>query len=181
MDTTTNTNTETAYDTSNRVSARTIAFVFVSLALAVACTLLALQYFVAERLPELTEPTLETAMNRWKQSGPASYDMDVEILGARPGLVHVEVRNGAVTAETRDNREPERHTWYIWAVPGLFEMLARDLEIAANPEQQINAAPGTRWRLRCEFDPKYGYPAQYHQLVTSGPEVLWRVTNFQPK
>lgn len=166
---------------SHRVSARTIAFVAASVALAAACVALALQYFVAARLPELTETTLETAMERWKQQGPASYDMDLELRGAQPGNVHVEVRDHAVTAETRDGREPGRWTWDTWSVPGLFDMLSQDLQIASNPEGEIQAAPGTKWRLRGEFDPQYGYPVQYHQLVTSGPEVYWRVTNFQPK
>jgi hypothetical protein len=64
----------------------------------------------------------------------------------------------------------------------MFDMLARDIQIAANPQQEIQAPPGAKWRLRCEFDAQHGYPAIYHQVVTGGgPEVFWRVINFRPQ
>lgn len=158
-----------------------IVFVAISFAFAVSAIILALQYFVAERLPELTEATLEKAMAQWDKFGPASYDMEIELRGARPGQVHVEVRDREVVAETRDGREPGRWTWKTWSVPGMLDTLSQDLEIAQNPEQLIQAAPGTKWRLRCEFDAHFGYPSRYHRLVTGGPEVFWQVTKFEPK
>jgi hypothetical protein len=164
-----------------QVSMRTVAFVLTSIALAVVCVALALEYFVAERLPELTEEKLRAAMTLWQKAGPASYDMDIELRGVRPGQVHVEVRNKEVELETRDGRTPGRWTWDTWSVPGLFDTLSQDLDIAQDPEQQIQAAPGTTWRPRCEFDPRLGYPQRYHRLVSGGPEVYWRVTAFQPK
>lgn len=88
------------------LSARAIVFALASIALAIACVLLALQYFVAERLPELTEGKLQAAMERWQKNGPASYDIDVDLRGAQPGHVHVEVRQHEVENETRDGRTP---------------------------------------------------------------------------
>ena len=176
-----NTTTNSAPTGEYRVSPRTIAFVFASIAPMIACVVLALEYFVVERLPELTEATLEAGMKRWDEHAPASYDMELELRGAQPGLIHVEVRDHEVAVETRDGRDPGRSRWDVWAVPGMFDTIARDLEIAGNPEQEIQAAQGTIWRLRCEFDPKFGYPARYHRIVNSGPEVYWRVTKFQPK
>lgn len=160
---------------------RTVAFVLASIALALACVWFALEYFVAERLPELTEDKLRAAIASWQKAGPQSYDMDIELRGARPGQVHVEVRNKEVELETRDGRTPGRWTWDTWSVPGLFDTLSQDLDIARDPEGQIQAAQGTTWFPRCEFDPKFGYPAVYHRLVSGGPEVYWRVTAFQPK
>jgi hypothetical protein len=165
----------------SRISAKTIVFLIASIALAIACVALALQYFVAERLPELTEANLRAAMEKWKANGPASYHMEVELRGARPGNVQVDVRNKEVEDETRDGRTPGRWTWDTWSVPGLFDTLAQDLQIAQDPEGQIDAAKGTKWRLRCEFDPKFGYPLKYHRLVTGGPEVYWQVNVFTPK
>lgn len=164
-----------------RPQVKAIVFAAVSFVLAIAAIALALQYFVAERLPELTEANLEAATARWEKSGPASYDVEIELGGARPGQVHVEVRDREVIAETRDGREPGRWTWKTWSVPGMFETLSQDLQIAENPEQQIQAAAGTKWRLRCEFDAQFGYPARYHRLVTGGPEVYWHVTKFETK
>jgi hypothetical protein len=163
------------------VSMRSVAFVLASLVLALVCIALALNYFVAERLPELTEEKLRTAMALWQKAGPVSYDMDIELRGARPGMVHVEVRDKEVELETRDGRTPGRWTWDTWSVPGLFDTLSLDSDIAQDPQRQIQANAGTAWRLRCEFDPKLGYPVVYHRLVSGGPEVYWRVTAFQPK
>ncbi|HEX4412881.1 MAG TPA: DUF6174 domain-containing protein [Lacipirellulaceae bacterium] len=166
---------------SSRVSMRTVAFVLACLALALVCIGLALDYFVAERLPELTEDNLRAATELWRKAGPQSYDMDIELRGARPGQVHVEVRNKEVELETRDGRTPGRWTWDTWSVPGLFDTLSQDLDIAQDPEGQIQAAKGTTWLPRCEFDPQFGYPLRYHRLVSGGPEVYWRVTAFHPK
>jgi hypothetical protein len=170
-----------ADDSNAGSSIRAILFVVVSVALAIACVALALQYFVAERLPALNQAALEAAVERWDQNTPPNYDMDILLRGAQPGKVHVEVRGGEVTAETRDGRDPGRSTWGTWAVPGMFDTLERDLQIAANPQQEIQAAPGTSWRLRGEFDPRFGYPVRYHRFVSGGPEVYWQVTSFQPK
>jgi len=162
-------------------SSRTLVFVVVSLALAIGCVFLALQYFVAERLPALDEAALEVAIDRWEKNGPASYDMDIDLRGAQPGKIHVEVRDGEVTAETRDGRDPGRSTWGTWSVPGMFDTLERDIQIAANPQEQIQANPGVTWRLRCEFDARYGLPMRYHRMVTGGPEVYWVVSVFEAK
>jgi len=86
-----------------------------------------------------------------------------------------------VTAETRDGRVPKEHTWDTWAVPGMFNTLETDMEIAENPEQAIQAAPGTQWQLRCEFDPVLGFPRRYHRLASGGPEVYWRVKRFEAR
>jgi hypothetical protein len=168
-------------DSGSRVAPRTWLFVAASLAMAIAGVLLALKFFVAERLPELTEAAVETAMQRWDKSGPKSYDMNLELRGARPGVVHVEVRDGEITAETRDGRVPGQWTWGTWSVPGLFDTLLQDLQTAANPDPEVRAAAGSNWLMRCEFNPQFGYPQQYHRQATNGPEVFWRVTLFTPK
>jgi hypothetical protein len=142
-----------------------------------------LKLFVARHLPELTEPLLAAAEARWEANGPANYDLDLELAGARPGVVHVEVRDGEVTAMSRDGVTPsQQRTWYVWSVPGQFETIERELELAEDPQFEMQAAEGTQVVLRAEFDPKYGYPRQFHRLVFGGgPEVFWRVTRFEPK
>lgn len=164
-----------------RVSRRTTAFVLASLALAIAGVVLALQYFVVERIPDLTDAQLELARKLWQSHGPASYDLNVELRGAQPGSVQIEVRDRVVTATTRDGRTPPQWTWDTWSVPGMFETLTQDLQIAEDPEKEIQAAPGTQWRLRCEFDSELGFPRRYHRMVTGGPEVYWRVTQFNAR
>jgi len=151
-------------------------------AIAVLAVIVVLQVFVVERTPDLTFDRLEEAEKLWQQHGPKSYDMDIELRGAQPGMVHVEVRNGVVTEETRDKRSPPERTWDVWAVPGMFETLERELELAEDPQHEMDVAAGVRLQLRCEFDPKLGLPRRYHRFTTGGaPEVDWRVKNFEPK
>jgi hypothetical protein len=144
---------------------------------------LAVELFVVERLPPLSEPGLVAAEKLWEQKGPKSYDLDLTIEGAQPGVVHVEVREGVTTAMQRDGLAPQqRRVWDVWAVPGMFETIERELDLAADPEHEMGAAAGTSVDLRAEFDPTYGCPARFHRIVFGGgPEVYWKVTSFQPK
>jgi hypothetical protein len=166
---------------SPRLSRRATLFVLGSIVFALASLVLALEFFVVERIPLLTESELNGAQKRWQEHGPVSYDMDIELRGAQPGRVEIKVRNRVVMAETRDGRVPKEHTWDTWSVPGMFNTLETDMEIADNPEQAIDAAPGTKWQLRCEFDPVLGTPRRYHRLASGGPEVYWRVIRFEAK
>jgi hypothetical protein len=177
----TTSDSKSVIDPGSGPSSRSIVFVVASTALALVCIVVALQYFVAERLPALDQAALEAAVDRWEKQAPPSYDMDIDLRGAQPGRIHVEVRNNEVTAETRGGRDPGRSTWGTWAVPGMFDTLERDLQIAANPQQEIEAQAGTTWRLRCEFDERFGYPRRYHRFVSGGPEVYWMVTSFVPR
>jgi hypothetical protein len=139
--------------------------------------------FVVERLPELTVEHLEAAEKLWAAEGPMSYDLDLVIEGAQPGVVHVEVRDGVTTAMQRDGLAPsQRRVWDVWAVPGMFETIERELQLAEDPEHEMDASAGASVDLRAEFDPKFGYPARFHRIVFGGgPEVYWRVTSFEVK
>jgi hypothetical protein len=139
-----------------------------------------LQLFVARRIPDLSDASFQAAQEKWMQKGPENYDMDIKIEGNQPGVVHIEVRGGEVTKMTRDGRSPrQRRTWDVWTVPGQFEMIERELELAADPEGEMQASRGTRLWLRCEFDPELGYPRRFHRAVFGGgAEVYWEVTRF---
>ena len=54
----------------------------------------------------MTGDEFEAAQALWEKNGPASYDMDIEIKGAQPGKVHIEVRDETPTAMTRDGIAP---------------------------------------------------------------------------
>ncbi len=166
----------------HRLSSRVVIGGLMAVVLTLAAIAILLQVFVAERIPELTEATLEAAEKLWKEKGPASYDMEIKIRGARPGQVHMEVRDNKVVATTRDGRVPPEHTWDVWSVPGQFETLERELVLGEDPEHEMGAAAGTQLRQRCEFDSRYGFPRVYHRQVSGGgPEVYWRVTKFEAK
>lgn len=167
--------------TTGRVSRRATLFLIGSALFALASLVLALEFFVVERIPILTDAEFDAAKKRWVQNGPKSYDMEVELRGAQPGNVKVSVRNRVVEAQTRDGRVPPEHTWDTWSVPGMFNTVELDMGTAENPEQAIGAPPGTKWELRCEFDPKLGIPRRYHRIASYGPEVYWRVTRFEAR
>jgi hypothetical protein len=144
--------------------------------------LFAVRHFFGESLPELTESSLDAAMTRWEEKGPASYDLDLEIAGRQPGVVHLEVRGGEVTVANRDGRPTPERTWDEWSVPGQFDTLIRELEMAADPQGEMNAPPGARIWLRAEFDPEFGYPRKFHRYASGGAiEMSWRTTAFTPK
>jgi hypothetical protein len=162
-------------------SRRTTVFVLASLAFAIACGVFAVQFFFVERLPDLNEANLADAKKLWQEHGPTDYEMDIDVRGAQPGNVHVEVQHRVVMASTRDGRPTPKWTWDTWSVPGMFETLSQELQIAEDPQQDIDASPGTKWRLRCEFDKEFGFPRRYHRMVSGGPEVYWQVTRFNSK
>jgi Family of unknown function (DUF6174) len=165
-----------------RRSRRVLLLMFLAVLSCIVGASFLLRMLVAQRIPELTGKKLEEAQNLWDSAGPAGYEMDLEILRGRPGTVHIEVRNGEITAMARDGRTPAQHTWRYWSVPGLFETVERELEMAEDPVHEVGAAAGTRWKLRCEFDPAYGFPRRFHRHVSGGgQEVYWRVTSFVPK
>jgi hypothetical protein len=145
--------------------------------------ILAVEWFVVKRLPELTPAALTAAEERWDERGPASYDLDLEIEGGQPGVVHVEVRDGITTAMQRDGRTPsQRRVWDVWSVPGMFDTIEREFDIAADPLHEMGAAIDTRVQLRAEFDNAYGYPARFHRITFGGgTEVYWKVTSFVTK
>ena len=158
--------------------------------LATACGLIVVVIILAtvrqvslRRIPELTPAAFTAALEKWEANGPKSYDLDLEIGGNRPGTVHVEVRSGIVTAMTRDGRTPDQErTWYIWSVPGQFDTIEREMELAEDPAGEMHLGRDTRLWLRCEFDPQFGYPRVFHRAVSGGgPEVYWKVTKFEPR
>jgi hypothetical protein len=160
-----------------------LAIAAVALLLVILAGVIAVELLVVERLPELTPEKLAAAEKLWEARGPKSYDLDLTIEGAQPGVVHVEVREGLTTAMQRDGIAPQqRRVWDVWAVPGMFETIERELELAADPQHEMDATENASVDLRAEFDPQFGYPVRFHRIVFGGgPEVLWKVTRFEPK
>jgi hypothetical protein len=151
-------------------------------AVAVAAAVVVIRLFAAARIPELTVEMLNAAEELWQRADPQNYDIEIELRGAQPGTVNVQVRGGSVVALTRNGRTPQPRTWRYWSVPGMFETLERELVLAEDPEHEAAAAAGSEWRLRCEFDSEFGYPQRYHRFVSGGgPEVYWRVIRFESK
>lgn len=166
----------------NRTNPWVVVAAVAGAALIVLGALVLLKVFVGESIPDFSEETLAAARARWEQNGPTSYDLDIQIEGRQPGVVHIEVRNGEVTLANRDGRPTPERTWDEWSVPGQFDTLERELEMAADPQGEMGAPRGALLWLRCEFDPEFGYPRKYHRYATGGAiETAWQTTAFEPK
>lgn len=133
-------------------------------------------------MPRLTAESLDQAIARWHAHRPDNYNLDLTLSGGQTGLIHVEVRDGEVTAMTRNGRTPEqRRTWDYWSVENQFDALALELESARQPERAFGVTGEHSVVLRAEFDPRYGFPRVYHRVVLgNSSELRWDVTSFVP-
>jgi hypothetical protein len=135
----------------------------------------------SDRAPRLTREAYEAAVKRWDEQGPASYNLDLELTGNRPGVVHVEVRDRQAVRMTRDGVQPrQERTWFYWTVPGQFDTMAEELEMAENPAKAFNSTAATQMVIWAEFDPQLGYPLRYDRVVLGTDfEIHWRVKQFE--
>src|SRR5262249_10304725 len=114
----------------------------------------------------LTEEAYEAALTRWDKDGPSDYDLDLELLANRPSLIQVEVGGGEIVHMTRDGIEPsQKRTWDVWSVPGQFETIGQELEMAKRPAESFGTRGAAEVVIWAEFDPTYGYPRRYDRVV----------------
>lgn len=135
-------------------------------------------------LPRLTRETLDAAVARWLQAGPANYDLDLVLTGAQTGNLHIEVRDGDVIKMTRDGKAPvQRRTWDFWSVPNQIAMMDEDLVAAeSDPQRAFGVADRGQIVLQAEFDPVLGYPRRYRrQVLGTSNTIEWRVMQFTPR
>jgi hypothetical protein len=150
-------------------------------ALVAIAALLVYLRMTSDRAPRLTREAYEAAVARWDAQGPADYNLDIELTGNRPSLIHVEVRNRQAVHMTRDGVQPrQERTWFYWTVPGQFDTIAEELEMAENPAKAFNAPGATQVVIWAEFDPRLGYPLRYDRVVLGTDfEIHWKVTRFE--
>jgi hypothetical protein len=144
-----------------------------------------------ETLPRIALANVDAAAALWTKNGPADYDFDLEQTGVNPGKIHVEVRKREVTAMTLDGRSTRQHLWDEWSVPGMLDIIRRDVEVCmpelnkktsqqtADGQGAENAAPEVF--PRGVFDAHYGYPVQYRRITPTGADATWRTLKFEAK
>jgi len=145
-----------------------------------------------ESLPVIHLTDVDAAAQRWADNGPADYDLDLEQTGVNPGMIHVEVRRGQVTAMTLNGYPTRQHLWDDWSVPGILAIIRRDVEVCmpdlnakaqrkAAAESPSGAADVPPILPRGLFDPHDGHPLEYHRITPTGADANWRVTKFAPQ
>lgn len=163
-----------------------VLFTGIGMALGLVIALVALRIANVDPTPPLTSETFEAARQRWKQSAPPDYDIEVRVTGAQPATYRVEVRGSQPQAAWR-NGQPltTRRTFGTWSVPGMFSTISRDVEAV---ERRAAGQPDRFTPpliLRAAFDPKYSYPLRYRRTEwgsrkgTTAQEVKWEVTAFR--
>lgn len=151
-------------------------------------------------LPPLSAEDFHAAQQRWRENGPAHYDIEVQVSGRQPAVFLVKVRHGEPIAAYRNGQQlPQRRTWETWTVPGMFGTLESDFRHVAMVEKGTSGPSTPRLALSGEFHPHYGYPQVYRRLTlgegseesmahrirdnaslitANSSEVAWRVTKF---
>jgi hypothetical protein len=129
--------------------------------------------------PRMISTDFEAARERWKQHGPANYQMDIRQSLGLTGEIHVEVRQGQVTAMTVNGEPAEPRLWDNWSVPGLFEIIRIDLDrndaVATGPTQPVPVFQ------QAEFDADNGLPRVYRRTeLAGGQTVEWQIVVFGP-
>jgi len=117
-------------------------------------------------LRELRAEDLVQARELWRRARLLSYSARVEVRADRleHGRFDIEVRDGAVTRAVQ-NGIPTSGSGAAYTIDGLFELLEREIELAAEPDNGFGAPAGYRVYLRVRFHPRLGYPERYRRSV----------------
>ncbi len=139
-------------------------------------------WLVAGRGPgPLTAEELAMARDRWRETGPASYLLEIETRGAAGARQLVEVRDGEVVRMTTGGVEASRDAWRYWTVEALFSFLDTELANAAAAERTYGAPAGSVV-LKARFDGRWGYPERFLRHVLGRRDsVEWRVLRLEPR
>ena len=142
--------------------------------------IVAIAYWNRDQLPVMTKAEFQAAKARWEQHGPASYNMDLEGHFDITGHVHVEVRDGAVTAMSLGGKPSPQRLWRFYSVPGLFGIIHDDLDRNDLAAQHPGDATKTTVYQQAEFDPQLGIPLRYRRTEQPvGRQGNWRITKFR--
>src|SRR5262245_50472209 len=144
-------------------------------------TLAILRFRLADPTPALTTEAFRQARERWRQRGPADYDIDVEVQGPQPGKYQVQVRAGqAVAAYRNDGALKQQRTLGTWSVAGMFGTIARDVEQVEKRRAGQADRNTPDLTLRASFDPELGFPRRYLRMEAgSTQDVTWEVNRFE--
>lgn len=102
----------------------------------------------------LTQQRLDAAQKLWKERGPKSYDVHVQVSGSAPGNYQIEVRDGQVTTAKRDGQPLDApREGQAWTMPGLFQVLQEDID----NDKKVSATSFSQ----AEFDATNGSLTRY--------------------
>lgn len=136
------------------------------IALLVAVASVAAVLWIRNPLSELSEADLRAARLRWREAGIDDYDLRlaVAVSGTEPSEYLVKVRDGRVSELSRNGQPAASHSARDFTVEGLFDTLARELEMKQSAGEGFGgAAAGVLLRVR--FDERLGFVRHYVRVV----------------
>jgi len=149
-----------------------IALAMVSIILMFAFGVLGVIWSSRNPQPQTTLADLTAAEGNWRRHGPASYDLELDKVGARDDHIEVRVRDGQAIFFAVNGRQPEqRRLWDTWTVPSQFEYIRADLAREIPTE---NTPP----LIRAQFDPRTGIPWNYTYSGAGGFQSGWKIQRF---
>ncbi len=135
-----------------------------------------------DALPMMKANDYRAALARWKEHGPKSYDLDMDVGMSLNGRMHLEVRDGAVTKLTLDGKPLQPRLGEYWSINGLFEIIGLDTErneAAVKNGESLYSLPVAQ---QAKFDPNNGIPLEYRRREeSSGQAGQWKIVSFQPR
>jgi hypothetical protein len=130
--------------------------------------------------PAMSAADFDAAVARWKENGPADYEIVVEVSGRQSGTMHVVVQDGKPVSVTRSDVSIPTRTWEYWTVEGLFQIIRDDLEGLDQPERAFGNSDVSQLVQQAEFDAALGYPRRYRRAVLStGDAIEWEIVQFK--
>ena len=133
-------------------------------------------------LPMVTAERLETSKYLWRHSEIDSYHMSIDLQGAQPGTIEIEVEDGKPVSMLRDGVVPPQRTWDVWTITGQFETIEKDLLNKESPLAAFRVEDPADVSIAAVFDSRTGIPRHYRRLVQGQPyTVEWIITEFTPK
>jgi hypothetical protein len=135
-------------------------------------------FLLRERTPQLTREIYERQLQTWARAGWTDYELalSVALAGADEKRYRLTVRDNEVVSFEIDGvtlRGGDAYTIF-----GLFDMLERELELAAEDSQQQGAPANADVRAR--FNAEHGYPEVLIRLASQNRSFFIRVENVTP-
>lgn len=130
-----------------------------------------------DRTPPLAAAALEAGRRQWEKAAIASYDLTLTVAIDReaPKDYQLSVRGGKVASFQINGVAHAENPSY--SVPGLFDILEREIEMAGGKGARAAGAPQNAV-LRAEFDPRYGYPKVFKRLAPGQQSCFIEVKRF---
>ncbi len=114
-------------------------------------------FVLREPMEPLTHEVLANAKQLWDSSGVRSYDLSYQMHGS---YYEVVVRDGIVTSATVNGQPVRTAEIRAYAIDGLFDMLALELDNLDNPAGPFAGSSGSVL-MRVRFHDQLGYVERY--------------------